>query len=98
PGIGQNLQDHLSAGVEHRRTTPGPFQRLMRLDRIALALLQAYLFGTGPATQMPGGIQAFLKTEPDLTMPDVQILFSAAPFSSDWWLPPIRPPFADGFL
>src|SRR5690606_15603043 len=93
PAVGRNLQDHLSAGIEHRRAGAGPFQRLMRLDRIAPALVRAWLFGTGPATVLPGGIMAFLKSSPDAPLPDVQLLFSAAPFTANYYLPPFRPAF-----
>jgi 4-pyridoxate dehydrogenase len=96
PGVGRNLQDHIAAGIEYRRRAPGPFARAMRVDRLALALGQAYLAGTGFAATMPSGWMAFLKTRAELTMPDVQFLFRAAP-------PVVRPyvrpaqPFADGF-
>ena len=46
-GVGKNLQDHLSVGVEYRRTGAGPFVKNMRLDRIALELGRAYFLGTG---------------------------------------------------
>ena len=35
PGVGKNLQDHISAGVAYTRKEPGRFHRAMRLDRIA---------------------------------------------------------------
>jgi choline dehydrogenase-like flavoprotein len=98
PGVGGNLQDHLSAGVEYRRAAPGPFHRAMRLDRIAPALAAAYLLGAGPASHMPGGIMGFLKSAPELAVPDVQVLFSAAPFRANYYLSPFKTPFADGFL
>ncbi|HVV94869.1 MAG TPA: GMC family oxidoreductase N-terminal domain-containing protein [Hyphomicrobiales bacterium] len=98
PGVGKNLQDHLSAGVEYRRRGRGPFHRAMRADRIAAALAAAYLFGAGFASRMPGGIMGFLKTAPGLAVPDVQVLFSAAPFRADWYFPGVRKDFADGFL
>jgi choline dehydrogenase/4-pyridoxate dehydrogenase len=98
PGVGKNLQDHLSAGVEYRRAAPGPFHRAMRADRIAASLAAAWLFGKGFATVMPGGIMGFLKTAADRAVPDVQVLFSAAPFRADWYFPGVKKDFADGFL
>jgi choline dehydrogenase/4-pyridoxate dehydrogenase len=79
PGVGDNLQDHISAGIEYRRPEPGPFARLMRVDRLGVALAQAYFCGTGLATNLPSGWMAFLKTRPDLPMPDIQVLFRATP-------------------
>ena len=47
----------------YRRKEPSPFLRAMRADRIARALPQAYLLGTGFASDVPGGIVAFLKSQ-----------------------------------
>ena len=38
----------------------------MRFDRMALNMLRGYFFGTGPATVVPGGLHAFIKTRPEL--------------------------------
>ena len=61
-GVGKGLLDHTSAAMTFRRKQPGPFQRNMRLDRVALALAQAHLLGRGFASDLPFGITAFLKT------------------------------------
>jgi choline dehydrogenase/4-pyridoxate dehydrogenase len=96
-GVGKNLQDHVMAAVAYRRKEPGPFQRNMRLDRVARELGRAYLFGTGFATDLPSGLMGFLKALPDAKVPDVQILFHAGPRTARPYLPPFRPAFADGF-
>ena len=62
PGVGKNLQDHISASVEYRRRGPGPFCRTMRLDRIGIELAKAALFGTGFACDLPSGWTAFIKS------------------------------------
>ena len=62
PGVGKNLQDHLSVELTTRGAEPGPFHARMRIDRIALALAQRLFFGQGIATDLPGGCMAFLKT------------------------------------
>jgi 4-pyridoxate dehydrogenase len=97
PGVGKNLQDHVSVILAYSRAEPGPFQRMMRLDRIGPAILQAYLLGKGFASDVPGGITAFLKSRPELDAPDIQFLLTAAPFTAGPWLPPFKQPFADGF-
>jgi choline dehydrogenase/4-pyridoxate dehydrogenase len=96
-GVGRNLQDHVMAAVPYRRKEPGPFQRNMRLDRVAAALGKAYLLGTGFATDLPSGLMGFVKALPDARVPDVQILFHAGPRDARPYLPPFRPAFADGF-
>src|SRR4051794_2272995 len=50
PGVGCNLQDHISAAVGFRRRMPGTLHRTMRADRIAMELVRAHLFGTGVAS------------------------------------------------
>ena len=96
-GVGKNLQDHLSADVGYIRKTPGQFHREMRLDRILLDLAKAYLFGSGFASDVPGGITAFLKTGLDPKLPDVQFLFRAGSLAAQPYLPPFLPSFADTF-
>ncbi len=65
PGVGQNLQDHISAPVSYARKRPGPLHARMRADRIALELANTYFRGAGIASDLPGGLMAFLKTAPD---------------------------------
>ena len=97
-GVGKNLQDHVSAAVGYRRKESGPFHRNMRLDRIALALGRAYVLGDGFASDLPFGVTAFVKTRPELTAPDVQILFWMGPTTTAApYLAPFKPAFEDGF-
>jgi choline dehydrogenase/4-pyridoxate dehydrogenase len=96
-GVGKNLQDHLSADVGYVRKTPGTFHHEMRLDRIVLDLAKAYLFGSGFASDVPGGVTAFLKTGLDPKLPDVQFLFRAGSLAAQPYLPPFLPSFDDTF-
>ena len=52
-GVGQNLCDHTSSAFVYRRKSGGPFQKNMRLDRIGLSLIRAYLGGGGFASDLP---------------------------------------------
>jgi 4-pyridoxate dehydrogenase len=96
-GVGRNLRDHFSVGIEYERAQPGPFVRMMRLDRISLELANAYFFGAGFATDLPSGWTGFVKSEPAKPQPDIQFLFRAAPMVAGPYLPPFKPPFTDGF-
>ena len=97
-GVGKNLQDHVAALVTYARRQGGPFQQNMRLDRLALSIAQGFVFGTGFATNLPGGPTAFLKSDPSQPIPDIQLLFIAAPlFEARPYLPPFSQPFSDGF-
>jgi choline dehydrogenase/4-pyridoxate dehydrogenase len=97
PGVGRNQQDHISASLVWSRAGNGPFADALRLDRIAASLVRAYATGTGFASDVPGGVTAFLKSEPSVPVPDIQFLFTAAPFGVGPWFPGWRKPFRDGF-
>ena len=95
--VGRNLRDHLQVRLRWSRLDSGPFRRLMRADRAALAMAQAWLFGTGPATMLPGALKAFLRTQPELDAPDIEFLFPAAPLDARIWFPGVTPPYEDAF-
>ena len=97
PGVGKNLQDHVSAGPGWQRRGPGPFHAQMRLDRILRALARARWRGDGVASDLPGGILAFLKSRHASDLPDVQFLFNAAPMTAHPYLAPFRRAYADSF-
>ena len=94
PGVGKNLQDHVMAPLPFRRKEPGPFHRAMRADRVALELAKCYFLGKGFATDLPGPLVAFLKTDAALAVPDVQLLFQGAPLAAG---PYLVKPFVDAF-
>ena len=97
PGVGCNLQDHISAGIVWRRREPGPLHTKMRLDRIARELAKTYFFGTGITNNLPGGMMAFLISKEAQRLPDVQLLFAAAPMVATPYLPPLTQPYQDSF-
>jgi choline dehydrogenase/4-pyridoxate dehydrogenase len=96
-GVGRNLQDHMSVGVAYARTEPGPLHAKLRADRIVAELAKTYFFGTGITNDLPGGVMAFLKSGPEADLPDIQLLFNAAPMSAHPYFAPFVPPFADSF-
>jgi 4-pyridoxate dehydrogenase len=97
PGVGQNLQDHLSVLADFARVDAGPFVATLRLDRVIAALARCYWFGTGPAAETPSGWTGFVKSRPDVELPDIQFLFRAVATGAAPYLLPFKPAFADGF-
>ncbi len=95
--VGENLQDHLAVQMMYSRPNAGPFRDVMRFDRMTLGLVQAYLFGSGVATIVPGGLHAFIKTKPDLAVPDVEFMFRGTALGAHLWFPFLRKPYLDGF-
>jgi choline dehydrogenase-like flavoprotein len=98
PGVGRNLQDHVSATLMYHRREPGPFLRMMRYDRIGRELGKAYFLGKGFAADVPGGGVAFLKSRTERKVPDIQLLLTAAPLGAWPYLKPFKAPFKDGFV
>jgi choline dehydrogenase/4-pyridoxate dehydrogenase len=96
-GVGQNLQDHISAGVDCLRKEQGPLHRALRIDRIVPALARAHFFGTGLAASVPNNVMAFVKSDASSNIPDIQLLFRVAPMNADPYLAPFRQPYPDGF-
>jgi choline dehydrogenase-like flavoprotein len=95
--VGKNLQDHLAVIIFFQRRDGGAFLRDMRVDRMAISMIRAYLFGTGPGTVVPGGLHAFIKTNPELAVPDIEFMFRGAPAHTHLWFPLIRPAYVDGY-
>jgi choline dehydrogenase/4-pyridoxate dehydrogenase len=69
----------------------------MRFDRIVPALASAYLRGEGIASDLPTGQMAFLKSRPDAALPDVQLIFNAAPMTAAPYFWPFRHAYTDGY-
>jgi choline dehydrogenase-like flavoprotein len=95
--VGNNLQDHLTVALFWKRLQRGPFHQVMRFDRAAISMLEAQLFGSGPGTVVPFGLHAFVKTSPDLDVPDLEFMFRGAPLAAGTWFPGVKTPYEDGF-
>jgi 4-pyridoxate dehydrogenase len=98
PGVGRNLHDHYGTSIAYQRHRPGPFHRNMRVDRAAFGMARAYLAGSGFATELPGGITAFVKSTPTEKVPDLQLLFVGAPMDAHAYLRPFVKPYQDRFF
>ena len=95
--VGRNLQDHLAVLISFSRRDASEFRGNMRFDRMAINMLRGYFHGTGPATVVPGGLHAFIKTRPDIAVPDIEFMFRGVPPEVYLWFPGIKRPYADGY-
>ena len=96
--VGENLQDHLAVLIMFTRPqNVSTFRDNMRFDRMAFNMLRAQLFGTGPATVVPGGLHAFIKTNPELAVPDIEFMFRGLPTHAHLWFPGIKSAYEDGY-
>jgi choline dehydrogenase len=71
PGVGQNLQDHLDIPVAYECTEPIS----LSVSYAAAELLYRY-FRKGPLACNGGEVGGFLRTQPGLTVPDLQFHFA----------------------
>jgi 4-pyridoxate dehydrogenase len=95
-GVGKNLQDHLSVLLVFGRKEPGPFPANLRYDRLLYECAKSYLFGTGFANDLPIGPVGFIKSSPEVALPDLQMITVAAPLTAKpYW--PFEQPFADAW-
>jgi choline dehydrogenase-like flavoprotein len=46
---------------------------------------------------VPGGLHAFIKTKPDLEVPDIEYLFRGVPTNTNLWFPGFKAPYKDGY-
>jgi choline dehydrogenase len=82
PGVGQNLQDHMQVRVVMRCTQRVTLNDIINHPvRKVMAGLQYAAFRTGALTIAAGNAGAFIKTNPWLASPDMQLTF--LPFSTD---------------
>jgi choline dehydrogenase-like flavoprotein len=95
--VGKNLQDHLAVILMFARLDGSEFRENMRLDRMSLNMLRAYFFGTGPATVVPGGLHAFIKTRRELAVPDIEFMFRGAPPEAALWFPGWKRRYVEGY-
>ncbi len=71
PGVGENLQDHLSVAVAYECKQP---VSLMTAESIP-NIIECLLLRRGPLTSNIAEAGAFVRTRPDRSMPDLQYVF-----------------------
>jgi choline dehydrogenase len=87
PGVGANLQDHQSTGIEFAASGEFCFDSRLRLDRLALSVLQWQLFRSGIVARAPIAAQGLVRTSPQLDRPDLQMLVSPVSMFARPWFP-----------
>jgi len=94
--VGKNLQDHPSVWIEFERKSFSAFQRDLRFDRLALNMLRAHFLRSGPATHPIGFGTGFVKSSPELALPDIQLFFRLFSVQAREWFPFVRRPGPSG--
>ncbi len=87
PGVGANLADHPHVPVEFAVRRPVTFLNELRFDRIASSVVQWAMFGTGPLATQINSCNVVIRTRPDLTQPDVQLMCNPVRMDARIWFP-----------
>lgn len=91
-GVGENLHEHPNLLNIYRAKGKIGLTRHLRLDRATLAVLRWALFGTGPFTMAGTTANIFMRTNPELERPDIQIIAMPVHQRADLWLPLLTKP------
>ncbi len=78
PGVGKNVQDHVDCCLVHSCRAPVSIRDNLRVDRVALGVARAALFGTGFVTSFPYEAGSFMRSSTALEAPDIQTHFMPA--------------------
>jgi choline dehydrogenase len=76
PGVGQNLQDHLICGVVYSCSQSVSLAHAEKISQ----LIKYLIMGKGMLTSNVAEAGGFIKTRPDLSVPDIQFHFGPAYF------------------
>jgi choline dehydrogenase len=84
PAVGRDLQDHLASAI----TVTSP-KEVTLAGAESLANLGRYLFAkSGPLTSNVGEAVAFIRSDPDLAAPDLELVWAPGPFINHGLEPP----------
>ncbi|MGC1459514.1 MAG: GMC family oxidoreductase N-terminal domain-containing protein [Steroidobacteraceae bacterium] len=86
-GVGANLCEHPHVPVEFAARRPVTFLNELRFDRIAASVLQWMMSGTGPLATQINSCNIVIRTRPDLTQPDVQLMCNPVRMDAKIWFP-----------
>jgi len=92
PGVGRNLQDHASTGIDVLLNQPITFVNQLRVDRVARSLAQWAVAGTGALAGLPVSGMLFVRSREGLERPDLQYLISPVRLFANLWFPGWRKP------
>jgi choline dehydrogenase len=96
PGVGRNLQEHPGVAMTFQPTQRLPFDDQIRLDRLAMSVIQWGLTGRGVVAGLPFTAVAFCRTRPELERPDLEFLFTPSALDARVWFPGWRRSVSSG--
>lgn len=91
PGVGRNLSEHPHIPVEFDTNAPITFLNQLRFDRAARSVLGWALFGRGPFATQINCCNVVVRTRPELSQPDVQLMCNPIRMDAKLWFPGFTP-------
>lgn len=91
-GVGENLQEHPNLLNIYRTQGKLGLTRYLRLDRATLSVMRWALTGDGPFASAGTMANIFMRTKPELRLPDVQIIAMPVHQHAALWLPGVTKP------
>ena len=88
--VGRHLQDHVHVGVGYE--SKNSFDAELRADRLGIAAVNWLFFKRGPLTTLPVACLAYIRTRPELSAPDIELLMNRVNPEAHVWFPGIRKP------
>jgi choline dehydrogenase len=89
PGVGQNMQDHNSVSLVAQSDVACGYFGEDRGVRMLINGLQYVCFGSGPVASTASEVMAFIKTEPTLTQPNLQLYCAPVMVPTPLFVPPM---------
>ncbi len=90
PDVGRHLQDHVHVGVGYQ--SPHSFDAELRADRLTMAALNWLFFKRGHLATLPVACLAYIRTRPELSAPDIELLMNRVNPEAHVWFPGLRKP------
>ncbi|XP_078345902.1 choline dehydrogenase, mitochondrial-like isoform X2 [Oculina patagonica] len=75
PGVGKNLQDHVQVYVQYECLQPVTLNSAFKLHNMVMAGTQWFLFKSGTCATNHFESGGFVKSEPDVSHPDIEMQF-----------------------
>ncbi|MFA7588700.1 MAG: GMC family oxidoreductase N-terminal domain-containing protein [Novosphingobium sp.] len=80
PDVGQRMREHLSFAMPHRMKGKGSINRQFYGAGLFINVLRYYLTRSGPLANGPFEVGAFVRSEPQVSRPDLQLYLGAYTF------------------
>jgi choline dehydrogenase len=91
PGVGENLSEHVRAGLQFATREPVSFLRELRADRVAWSVLRWMFFGTGAFAAQVSSCNVVIRTDASLRQPDIQLMCNPVRMDAKVWWPWLSP-------